>query len=143
MNRVEIKTIRDAAQLFMKHATASPVIDVSNCIKIELPFLGYDQKPLHMFVIKRKDSRRFSIIVHIEASGILSTRDSMAILQPVLKTYGLLLSAEAVIMEENIDIPLHRRISAMAQALIGLDGLRRLWQSESNRSSNAASEVTR
>lgn len=141
MNNKEVKTIREAALEFMKKATVTLVADVSNTVRIELPVLGNDKKPLYMFVIKRKDSRRFSIIAHTESVGILPGNETLNILQAMLDSYGLLLSPEAVIMEENVKIPLHQRIGTMAQALIGVDGVRRLWKSESLRRPNVTSQV--
>lgn len=141
MNPKEVKTIREAADRFMKHTTVWRVEGVPNSVRVELPFPGIDQKPLYFFVIKRKDTRRFSLILHTESIGIFSTQDTLARLQAILITYGLLLSEDAVIMEENIKIPLHQRIANVAQAIIGIDGIRRLWKTELNRRTNAESQI--
>lgn len=142
MNPKEIKTIREAADRFMKHTTVWRVEGVSNSVRVELPFSGVDQKPLYFFIIKRKETRRFSLILHVESIGISSVKDTLAILQGILTTYGLLLSTDAVIMEENIKIPLHQRIANVAQAIIGIDGIRRMWKIEFNRrTQNAESEI--
>lgn len=143
MNSKELKTIREAASYFMRGTLVQPIEGVSNSARIELPLLSIDKKPLYFFIIKRKDTRRFSLILHVESIGILPVADTLSRLQSILTTYSLLLSQDAIIMEENIKIPLHQRIANVAQAVIAVDGIRRLWKTELIRRTHAESQVAR
>ena len=103
---------------------------VLNAIMVELPLLGLDGKPLYFYVARRTGNKRFSLLLPTESIGILPINSTLLILQQILRGYGLLLSQEAVILEENIGIALHKRMSTMAQAAIAIDGIRRLWKTE-------------
>lgn len=128
MNPKEIKTVKEAAERFMKDISVEVVPTVSNSVLVQLPLLGLDGLKLHFFIIKRKETRRFSLIFHTTSFNILPITETLEVLQDLLHTYGLLLSQDGIIMEENIKIPLHKRIAVLSQALIGIDSLRRLLQ---------------
>jgi hypothetical protein len=136
MNKHEIQTIRQEAQRFMKDI--SLVIEDS-AIRLVLPFLNSQSEEMYFFVVKRKESKKFSLLIPVQSVGILAIESTLALLQPVLKTYGLLLSQDAVIMEES-KLSLHKRIGNVAQALIAIDGVRRLWKVEHDRRTENAIE---
>lgn len=127
MNKHEEKTVKQESQRFSKDIVITQA--GAHSLKLELPFMSVDLKPLYFFVSKRKDSKKFSLLIPVESTGLVAVNDTLARLQPMLETYGLLLSQEAVIMEES-HISLHKRISNMTQALIAIDGIRRLWKVE-------------
>lgn len=80
-----------------------------------------------MFVGKPKHSNKFLLLIPVESTGILAVDSTLAILQRVAATYGVMLTQEAVLREESQN-PLHERISNMTQLLIGIDGIIRLWK---------------
>ena len=142
MNKREMHVVQNEATRFMYGSKMLGVADVSNSVRVEIPLLGFDGKPLYFYVVRRAKDGRFSLILPTESIGILPIDTTLSILQKILKTYGLLLSQEAVIMEENIAISLHKRMATMAQAIIAIDGIRRLWKTESDRRNNASKSET-
>ena len=139
MNKREIKVIYDAARRFMAECAIGNVPGVLNALRVEMPLLGLDGKPLYFYVAKR-ENKRFGLILPTESIGILPVNTTLAMLQNVLRTYNLHLSQEGVIMEDNIAIPLHKRMAAISQAIIAIDGIRRLWKTEFDRRQKNAPE---
>lgn len=131
MNNKELKVIREAAKMFIPKCIVTLVDIIPNSVKIELPILDATGTPMYMFIIKRQGSRRFSLIIPIDSIGIIPVDNTLALLQALLRTYNLQL-ANKVIMEENYKTSLHKRIGAMAQALIGIDGVKRMWEAVYN-----------
>lgn len=127
MNKHEVKTVKQEAQRFSKDVTV--IAADEGALKLELPFLNVELRPLYFFAAKRKGSKKFSLLIPVESTGLLAVNSTLVRLQPILKTYGLLISQEAVIMEES-NLPLNKRISNFSQALIAIDGIRRLWKAE-------------
>lgn len=138
MNGQAIRAVRDACKRFMPSLKVVEVVEETSTLRV----IVSENPNLYFFIGKRKADGRFSLLIPVESAGI--TADSMTLvrLQPLLKTYGLLLSQEAVIMEENIKLPLHERVGIMVWALISLDGIRRLWHEELKRMKNAESKKT-
>ena len=137
MNKRDIRVVREAAKRFMADLAVYEVQDIASALKIEIP----NSTPLYFFIIKRAKDGRFSLIIPVESAGLIAVDSTLTRLQPLLKSYNLILSSDRVIMEENIKIPLHERIGIMVRALIALDGVRRLWQVEADRRSDAESKV--
>lgn len=130
MNKHEISTIRQEAQRFTKGIT---VVEFDlDSVKLELPYINADKEPLYFFVTKRKGMKKFSLLVPVASVGLYASNNTLSLLQPFLKTYGLLLSQDATIMEEST-LPLNQRFRNLAQAIIGIDGIRRLWKVENDR----------
>lgn len=135
MTKKEIRTVKQEAERFMKGIIffeAEP-----DGLRLNLPFKDKRDVNIYFYVAKRKGSKKFSLLMPVESTGLLAVNSTLALLQPVLTTYGLLLSQTAVIMEES-SLSLHIRIQNMAQALIAIDGICRLWQAENDRRTNAA-----
>lgn len=130
MNRKEEQTVKQEALRYSKDVCITPAGE--NGVKVEIPYMNLEQRPIYFFVVKRKDSKRFSLLLPVASAGIHPVNSTLALLQPFLRSYGLLLSQEAVIMEESHH-SLHFRIKTFAQALLGIDGIRRLWDEESKR----------
>lgn len=137
MNGQAIRAVRDACKRFMPSLKIYEVQDEPNTLRIEIS----PTPNLYFFIGKRKADGRFSLLVPVESAGLNAVSSTLVRLQPLLRTYGLLLSQDAVIMEENIKLPLDQRIGIMTWALIGLDGIRRLWHEESKRITNAQSQT--
>lgn len=129
MNKQDERAVREACKRFMPPLTLVEVPEESSTLKIVLSV----NPNLYFFVGKRKADGRFSLLIPVESIGFHAQPETLSRLQALLRTYGLLLSQDAVIMEENIKLPLDQRIGVMVWALIGLDGIRRLWQEESKR----------
>lgn len=134
MNEREIKTVKQEAARFSKDIFVT--VAGSTGVKLELPYYNAALSPLYFFVVKRKGAKKFSLLLPVESIGVLPVDGTLSILQELLKTYQVLVSQEADIMEEN-DYPLHTRIKIMTQALVAIDGIRRLWQVEHDRRTNA------
>ena len=135
MTKKEIRTVKQEAERFMKGIIffeAEP-----DGLRLNLPFKDKRDVNIYFYVAKRKGSKKFSLLMPVESTGLLAANSTLALLQPVLATYGLLLSQTAVIMEESF-LSLHIRIRNMAQALIAIDGICRLWQAENDRRTNAS-----
>src|SRR5208337_394947 len=133
MTKKEIRTVKQEAERFMKGIIffeAEP-----DGLRLNLPFKDKRDVNIYFYVAKRKGSKKFSLLMPVESTGLLAANSTLALLQPVLATYGLLLSQTAVIMEESF-LSLHIRIRNMAQALIAIDGICRLWQAENDRRTN-------
>lgn len=135
MNKHEIQTIRQESQRFMKDIKLT---EVEGSVRLDLSFSDPQSNTLYLFVAKRKGNRSFSLLIPVQSTGILTVQSTLAMLQPLLKTYGLIISQDAVIMEENTKLSLNKRIRNMTQALIALDGIKRLWKVEFNRRQNAS-----
>ena len=135
MTKKEIRTVKQEAERFMKGIIffeAEP-----DGLRLNLPFKDQRDVNIYFYVAKRKGSKKFSLLMPVESTGLQAVNSTLALLQPILKTYGLLLSQTAVIMEEST-LSLHVRIQNMAQGLIAVDGIRRVWTVEHNRRENAA-----
>lgn len=137
MNRRELQTVRQEAQRFIKDAKIILLDD--GVVKIEFPFQNSKEQDIYIFVTKRKKTGKFSLLLPVESAGISNIPSTLALLQPLLKTYGLILSPESVIMEDS-NIPLHGRIRNITQAIIGIDCIRRLWQIQYGSSNASESE---
>lgn len=148
MNKVELRTIMDAAKRCMGGLPTSMAVVPGDgtrekpdfvAVKATLPFRSIGGKDMYFFISKRNSEKRLSLLIPVESTGILAVDSTLAILQDVLKTYNLILTQEAVIMEQEIALPFHKRMGKMAQALIAIDGIRRLWitQQTNLRSTNA------
>jgi hypothetical protein len=124
MNKHEIQTIRQEAQRFMKDMNLSIVEDA---VKLESSFTNVKGESIYLFISKRRSTKKFTLLIPVESTGLLAVNNTLSILQKVLQTYGLILTQEAVIMEES-KLPLHQRIRNMTQALISIDGIIRLWR---------------
>lgn len=140
MNKREFNVIKKEAERFMSGLVVEPLTAEESAVKVTLPMTGIYDRPLYFFVVKRKAARRFSLILHVESIGINAVEGTLSILQQLLRTYNLILSQEAVIMEENVDRPLHKRMGTMVQVLLGIDAIRRLWIDEHNRRKHAESQ---
>jgi len=136
LNAREKRTIKQEAERFMKGIVIKDAAEPSAVI-LELPMLDAKKNPIRFFIGKRPKAKKFSLLVPIESVGLLAVNSTLAKIQPVLKTYGLILSQTAVILEENHTLPLHKRIGNITQAIIGIDGLVRLWNSEFRRNPDA------
>lgn len=126
MNKKEIRTIDQEAQRFMKDTKLTPT-EEDDCVRLDLTFSDPKSQALYLFVSKRKKDKRFTLMIPVQSTGIIAATETLALLQPLLKTYGLILTQQAVITEESINLPLHKRIRNMSQALVAIDGIRRLW----------------
>lgn len=126
MNKKEVHTIVQEAQRFMKDVSVSPT-EEDDCMKVELTFSDPKSHLLYLFVAKRKKDKRFTVMMPVGSTGLLATNQTLSLLQPLLKSYGLILTQDAVIVEENINLALHKRIRNMSQALVAVDGICRLW----------------
>ena len=136
MNKHEIRTVKQEAQRFTKGIN---VTEIDACVlKVELPYTNQTGKNLYFYVTKRKGEKKFSIMTTVDSVGLSTLNSTLTRLQPLLKTYGLILTQDHIILEESV-IPLNQRFKNMAQAVIGIDGIRRLWKVEyySYRSINA------
>ncbi len=133
MNKHELRTIDQEAQRFMKDIK---ITEVESSAKLELPFTNSSGDNLYIFITKRSKARKFTLLIPVESTGLFATNPTLLLLQPMLKTYNLLLTQEAVIMEES-NLPLHQRIRNLTQAVVGIDGVRRLWKAEFDRRTNA------
>ena len=142
MNKREMRVILQEAARAMPGSTVHEVEGVSNSVRVKTPFVGLDGEFLYFYVFKRAQNNRFSMMLPTESIGILPVITTMAILQKILRTYGLLLSQEAAIIEENVALPLHKRMAIISQALVGIDGIRRLWKVEFDRRTNASESET-
>lgn len=107
------------------------LLEEPGIFRVILPFQNQEEKQLYFFITVSK--KRFSLLLPVESAGLIAVKSTLAILQPMLKTYGLILTSEAVIMEVNHKLPLHKRIHNMSQAIINMDGVRRLWKSQLRR----------
>jgi len=144
MNKVETRTIRDAMERFMPDTELRLAVVKGNgkdrpdfvAVKVLLPMQSVDKEQLYFFVAKRSTERRFSILIPVESVGIRAVSTALVILQDVLRTYNLILTQEAVIMEQDLALPFHKRMTKMAQAVVAIDGIRRLWKTQL-RSNNA------
>lgn len=137
MNKHEIQTIKQEAQRFTKGIKIIPADE--SAIKLELPYTNEGGEALYFFVAKRKGAKKFSLLVPVVSVGLVDLPSTLAILQPFLKTYGLLLSQEATIMEES-NLPLNVRFKNMAQTVIGIDGICRLWKVQYGRQNASESK---
>jgi hypothetical protein len=138
VNSKEIRAVRDASKRFMPSLVVDEVPDLPNSLRITVSV----DPSIYFFVGRRGSDGRFYFLLPIQSAGLIPSTSTLERLQPLLKSYGLLLSQEAVIIEENIKIPLHERIGKMVWALIALDGVRRLWKVEADRRENVKSEDT-
>lgn len=136
MNKKEIRTVNQEAQRFMKD-TKLVLVEEVDSVKLELSFSDPKSQALYLFVAKRKGEKTFSLMLPVESVGMIAVDETLVRLQPLLKTYGLILTQEAVIIEENTKLPLHKRIRNMSQALVAVDGIRRLWKVEFDRRTEA------
>ena len=133
MTSKELRVIRQEAQRAIGSTKVETVPEQLNAARVFLPMKSASGGPIYFFVVKRLKARKFSLILHVDSIGILAVDTTLVLLQEVLQGYGLLLSQDAVIMEENTAVPLSERMRTMAQALIGIDGIRRLWQVQHDR----------
>jgi hypothetical protein len=145
VNKRELKTIREAAARFMPSLKVEEVTEFSNSVRMDIPSPKSSKmySRTYFFIGRRKKDGRFKLLVPVESIGLLAVNNTLARLQPLLCEYGLMLTQDAVIMEENISIPLEERIGNMTRAIIAIDGIRKLWQLEYDRSYNVKSEETK
>jgi hypothetical protein len=134
MNKHEIQTVKQEAQRFNKDIKISTI---EGAVKLELPFTNSKGTALYMFVGKYKNSNKFILLIPVESTGIIAVDSTLAILQKVAATYGVIITPEAVLREES-DLSLHKRIRNMTQLLIGVDSIIRLWKVTSNASESTA-----
>lgn len=134
MNKHELQTVRQEAQRYSKDAKVELIKDLE-AAKISLPYELHGIGSLYFFIAKKKNSKKFMLMLPVESAGLMAVAETMSRLQPLLTTYGLIITAESVILEDSTK-PLNQRIRLMTQALLGIDGIRRLWKSEYKRSSN-------
>lgn len=142
MTSRELKTIKQECERVIGGVTIREVPEQLNAVMVTLPMSSSSGEYIYFFIVKRLKARKFSLILHVESIGISAIDSTLSTLQNILKSYGLLLSQDAVIMEEDTSISLSKRIRAMSQALIGIDGIRRLWKVENNRRNDVIREDT-
>lgn len=138
MNGHEIRTIRQEAERFAKEVKVCDIGE-EDSVKIELPYLNEEGEILYFFVAKRKNSKKFIMIMPVLSTGIITIPSTLALLQPLLGTYGLILTQDAVIIEES-GLSLNKRFRNMAQAIVSIDGIRRMWKTIQERSNAAKSK---
>lgn len=143
MNNKEIRTIEQEAHRFSKDILVITAGQVG--VKLELPFMSAEQTPLYFFVEKRKGAKKFSLMMPVESTGLIAVSSTLVLLQPLFRTYGLLITQDAIIIEEEDHLSLHLRIKNMTQAIISIDGIRRLWIAEHDRrtKNNVKSEAVK
>lgn len=129
VNNRELRTVKEATERSVRGTKLVPVVE-ENAVRLELPFYNIEKESLYFFIARRPKQRRFTLLIPVESTGLLAVNDTLIRLQPMLKGYGLMLTQDAVIMEENVALPLHTRILNMSQALAAIDGVRRLWKVE-------------
>src|SRR5208337_1047416 len=135
VNKRELKTVRDAANRFMPGLKVVEVPESPNTVRIDIPLLKPSRmySKMYFFIGRRKKDGRFRLLIPVESTGLLAVDNTLSRLQPLLKEYGLMLTQDAVIMEENISVPLDERIGNMTRAILVIDGIRNLWQIEYDR----------
>jgi len=138
MNKHEIRTVKQEAERFAKGIT---LIEEKDALKLELPYSSYEGVPLYFYILKRKGDKKFTLAIPVESTGVVKFETTLAILQPVLRTYGLIITQDAIIIEET-SIPLNQRLKNMAQAMIGIDSMRRFCKADSERRGTNATEST-
>lgn len=128
MTKLEIQSLIKAAKSVI-HGTKGQFNKETQSLQVELPFNRGTANPLYYFIIKRSRNKHVSLILPSISMGILPTPSTLSILQKLLTSYGISLLEEGIIAEENYNKPLNVRLAAMAQALLGIDGVVRLWNS--------------
>lgn len=124
MDKHDLRTIIQESKRFLKDIK---VTKEENVYKLELPFVDLKGKPLYFFINKHNETKKFMLMMPVESAGILATQSSLAILQKVAATFTVMLTQDAVLVE-NTKLSLHIRIQNMTHLLLAIDGIKRLWK---------------
>ena len=138
MNQEELKSVIAEVREFMKDAFVSGV--EGEAAKVYLPYTNQQGDALYFFIGKRVGRNNFSLLIPVESIGLIAVNDTLVRLQAMLQTYGLQLTQEAIICDEHYNHPMQTRLRDMTHAILGIDGIRRLWKTEYDRRPDAESE---
>src|SRR6266404_8471239 len=99
MNRHELQTIKQEAQRFTKGIKITEA--AADALRLELPYVNAESEGLYFFVVKQGGSKKFVLVLPAVSVKIITDGITLSLLQPLLKTYGIQLSQDAIMTERS------------------------------------------
>jgi hypothetical protein len=124
----DIKQVREAFQTACGKVKVEKT-DLEAAVRVITPFMDRNGQPFLFYAYRRPRKKKIfltdcgAIVLSLEKSG---TDIQMALLQKMLRSYGMTLTQDKSVVEMT-DRPLGQRVSAVFQAWAAADGILRMW----------------